>query len=404
MKNSQGSIPAFIEAHYYPGGLKYYHVSLTVDRPSWAPPSGDAGFSDEDNIAINKADLVIEFKRKMFLDKPLTWCGVYTRSGDETVGERRQHAGVGLWLSEYHITDFRHIIECLRTLLTLVANGFEQVRFEEASAMFLRDLLPKSVHAASDYPDYLEGIPFTQSTSSSRFVTDCSMADFEGMVRDAADHLAYLSFGYNVGTCSRALIHVPAAAEPPTSTGKIQIIAGHDNKLSKIISSIPKASGNVVSKVASLQSELKGVQIRNAELQAELVQKISEIKEKDTQAAALQKEVDASVHSGVSLPIMRQLNLLEQKILSEFQNLAGNLSRPQTTQHYPSQGNRGLPSPHITRQQNKGAGHPSIQQQHAKISNDANLSWPFVALIVSAIASVLVVAVWLVFFPDLSFF
>jgi hypothetical protein len=354
MKNVQNVIPAFVEAHYYPKGLDYYHVSLTADRPTWAPPSKDVGFSDEDNITLNQDDIVIEFKRKMFLSKRLTWCGVYARSVDETVGDRRQHAGVGLWLSEYHITDFRHIIECLRQLLTLVANRFDQVRFEAASAEFLKNVLPTSVHLAVEYPDCFEGIPFAQTTSSTKFVTDCEMSGLEEMIVDAADHLSYLSFGYNVGTCSRAVIHVPAGSELPTSNGKFQVIAKNDNKLSKIISSIPKASGNIATKVASLEAELKGTQNQNAVLQADLDQKITEINRLEAQVSDLQGKIDSSVQSGVPIPILNQFNLLEQKlclseqkIITEVQKISVSLPRLQPTQQYPSPGNRGKPGPHI---------------------------------------------------------
>lgn len=402
MKSVQNIIPAFVEAHYYPKGLDYYHVSLTADRPMWAPPSKDVGFSDEDNITLNQDDIVIEFKRKMFLSKRLTWCGVYTRSVDETVGDRRQHAGVGLWLSEYHITDFRHIIECLRQLLTLVANRFDEVRFKAASAEFLRNVLPTSVHLAVEYPDGFEGIPFAQTTSSNKFVTDCKMADLEEMIVDAADHLIYLSFGYDVGNWSRAVIHVPAGYEMPTSNGKFQVIAKNENKLSKIISSIPKASGNVVTKVASLQAELKDTQNQNAELQTDLVQKNAEINQLGNQVSDLQSELDASVQSGIPIPVLTQfnllekkLNLLEQKIIAEVQKLSGSVPRSQTTQQDPSPENRGKPSSHVSTIQTTGTGNKYVPKPYGNPPKKFRFSWPLLTLTAFLIACAVGFVLWL---------
>lgn len=411
MKNVQNFIPAFVEAHYYPKGLDYYHVSLTADRPTWAPPSKDVGFSDEDNITLNQDDIVIEFKRKMFLSKRLTWCGVYARSVDETVGDRRQHAGVGLWLSEYHITDFRHIIECLRQLLTLVANRFDQVRFEAASAEFLRNVLPTSVHLAVEYPDYFEGIPFAQTTSSTKFVTDCKMADLEEMIVDAADHLSYLSFGYNVGTCSRAVIHVPAGSELPTSNGKFQVIAKNDNTLSKIISSIPKASGNVASKVASLEADLKDAQNQYVELQAGLVEKNEKVNQLETKVAALQAEIDASVQDGGSIRILKQLNLLEQKlnlhgqnIVAEVQKLAVSLPRPLPAKQFSPLQNRGQASPYVDKIQTSGTANKHVAQPYGNRPKNPMPFWLLLVLTAFVIACSIGIFVLLMYFEEFSFF
>lgn len=398
MKHFQDVIPAFVEAHYYPDGRKSYHVSLTDDRPAWAPPSDDVGLSDEDNIALKQHDLVIEFKRKLVLGKRLTWCGVYSRSIDETVGDRRQHAGVGLWLSEYHITDFRHIIDCLRGLLTLVANRFDQAKFEKTSAVFLRDVLPKSIHSAIEYPDFFEGIPFTETTSSKQFVTDCKMADVEGMISDAADHLLYLSFCHDFGTYSRALIHVPVGTELPTSNKKVQIIDKHDDKLSMLISAIPRASGNVASKVASLEADLKEAQNQKVELQAGLVEKNDEVNQLETKVAALQAEIDASVQTGVSIPILNQLKSTEQNIIAEFQKHSGSVPRSQNTQQYSFPENRGQASPHVAKIQTSGTANKYVPKPYGDRPKNPTSFSLLLVLTAFVIACSIGIFVWRMYF------
>lgn len=398
MMDSQDQIHAFVEAHYYPDGLASYHVSLTGERPAWAPPSDDVGLFDEDNIALNQQDLVIEFKRKLFLGRRLTWCGVYSRSVDETVGDRRNHAGVGIWLSEYHITDFRYIIRCLRQLLQLVAGRFDKVRFEEGSVTFLTVVLPTSVHLAVEYPDGFNGIPYAQATSSAKFVTDCKNSDFEDLINDAADHLIYLSFGNDVGPYSRALVHVPAGTVLPTSNRNVQIIDRQDDKLSKIISVIPKASGQLASKVASLHAELKDARQQNADLQADLVQKIAYLNEKEYQIANLKQEINNSIQEDIPLQIMRQVNLLEQKMLIELKSISGYLSRAQTAQHNSSVANIVQPLPQNYLNKTKVNKHPSAGKQNGNRLKSLFRYWPLVALIFSVSAVAIAVFAWIKFF------
>jgi hypothetical protein len=411
MNESQDTIPAFIEAHYYPDGKKSFHVSLTDGRPAWAPPSKDVGFSQEDNIALNQHDLVVEFERRLFLEKRLTWCAVYSRSIDETVGDRRQNAGVGIWLSEYHITDFRYIIECLRKLLTLVANKFDQGRFEAASADFLRNVLPAYVDLAVEYPDGFQGIPFAQTTSSKKFVTDYKAADLEEMIVDAADHLSYLSFGYDVETFSRAVIHIPAGSELPTLNGKFKVIAKNENKLSKFISSIPKASGNVASKVASLEADLKDAQNQYVDLQAGLAEKNEKVNQLETKVAALQAEIDASVQDGDSIRILKQISLLEQKlnlheqnIVAEVQKLSVSLPRLQPKKQFSPLENRGQASPFVAKIQTSGTANKHLAQPYGNRPKSPMPFWLLLVLTAFVIACSIGIFVLLMYFEEFSFF
>ena len=405
MKNSQDSIPAFVEAHYYPDGQKYYHVSLTDGRPAWAPPSKDVGFSQEDNIALNQHDLVVEFERRLVLEKRLTWCAVYSRSTDETTGDRRQHAGVGIWLYEYHITDFEYIINCLCQLLDAVATGFDKVRFEQLSASFLRLNLPGRVQVASEYPDFLDGIPFAKAASSTQFVIDCKLAGIDEKIKVAADHLIYLSFVPDVGTYSRALIHIPVGTELPASNKSVHIIDKHHNYLSKLVSSIPKASGNVASKVASLEADLKDAQNQNVELQAGLVEKNEEVNQLETKAAALQSEIDASVQTGVSIPILNQFNLLkknlnlfEQNIVAEVQKLAVSLPRPQPTKQFSPSEKRGQASPYVNKIQTSGTANKYVPKPYGDRPKNPMSFWLLLVLTAFVIACSIGIFVWLMYF------
>ncbi len=394
MMNSQDSVQGFVEAHYYPNGKKTYHASLTDGRPAWAPPSEGVGFSQEDNIDLNQHDLVVEFERMLFSEKRLTWCAVYCRSTDETVGDRRQYAGVGLWLSEYQITNFPDIIECLRQLLTLVSGKFDSAVFEHNAKKFLKENLPKSVELASKFPDFLAGIPFAQITSSKQFVTDCKTTDTEGNIRDAANHLTYLSVGHDVGTYSRALIHIPVGTELPVSNEKFGIITRHDDKLSKIISELPKALGSSASKVKNLEAELKDAQSQNVELQASLVEKNEEVHQLETKVAALQAEIDASVQKGVSIPILSQLKLSEQNIIAAFQKYSGPVPQSQ----YTPPEKRGPPSPYVSTIQNPGTRNKIVPHPYGDPPKNNRFFWPLLAFSAFAIACAIGIALWLMDF------
>ncbi len=394
MKNSQDTISAFVEAHYYPDGKKTYHVSLTDGRPAWAPPSKDVGFSQEDNIDLNQHDLVVEFERRLFSGKRLTWCAVYSRSTDETVGDRRQHAGVGLWLSEYQITNFPHIIECLRQLLTVVACKFDSAVFEHNAKRFLTENLHKSVELAGKFPDFFDGIPFAQSTSSTQFVTDCKTTGTEERIRDAANHLDYLSVGHDVGTYSRALIHITAGTELPVSNKKIGIIPRHDDRLSKIISELPKALGSAAAKVKNLEAELNCAQSGNTELQAALVEKNREVNQLETKVTALQAEIDASVQTGVSIPYLSQLKLTEQNIIAEFQKYSGSVPRSQNT---PPE-KRGPPSPYVSTIQNPRNRNKYVPTPYGNPPKKDGFFWFLFALSAFAIACAIGIFVWLMYF------
>lgn len=394
MKNSQDTVKAFVEAHYYPDGKKTYHVSLTDGRPAWAPPSKDIGFSQEDNIDLNQHDLVVEFERMLFSGKRLTWLAVYSRSADETVGDRRQHAGVGLWLSEYQITNFPDIIECLRQLLTVVAGKFDSAGFEYNAKRFLTENLPKSVELASKFPDFLHGIPFAQITSSKQFVTDCKITDTEGKIRDAANHLTYLSVGHDVGTYSRALIHIPVGTELPVSNEKFGIITRHDDKLSKIISELPKALGSSASKVKNLEAELKDAQSQNVELQAGLADKNEEVHQLETKVAALQAEIDASVQTGVSIPILSQLKLSEQNIIAAFQKYSGPVPQSQ----YTPPEKRGPPSPYVSKIQNPGTINKHAPHSYGNPPKNNGVFWPFLTFFAFVIACAIAIFLWLMYF------
>lgn len=248
---------AFVEAHYYNYGLEHHHSAASKERPTWAPPPGTVGFLDE--FPLHEGDFVIEFSRRMFLGEPITWIGLYTRSPDEVIGDRGNHAGVGLWLLKLSITDMRNVIQGLRLLLLLVAGKFDRAKFDQNAQRFLSGkFLPQYVRQTNEFPAKFRGADYSNSELSptSIFVTDCTNGSLDEMFNWASDELLNFTFGLDVKGHPRLLIHLPKGDKLPPLKENMQLIGNDTDWMSAMVSALPVAVEEMSANITSLSTTL----------------------------------------------------------------------------------------------------------------------------------------------------
>lgn len=159
---SDTSDNAFIEAHYYDGGLRHRAIATSTERPKWAPAAEFVGFRDE--IKLQHDDLAVEIVKFKSKANSVAWLGVYGLAPDAKYGNRNNHAGVGLWLRDLFPHDGEVLIDGLCSLLTKLRDAsFDE--FAETSKKFLIGFLGKIVSPYTQLAEPLAGmIPATSQT------------------------------------------------------------------------------------------------------------------------------------------------------------------------------------------------------------------------------------------------
>jgi hypothetical protein len=151
------SVDAFLEAHHYDGGLRTVPLGRGGARPDWAPHAERVGFRDE--FVLTDRDQAIEFYRVRHQGRKLTWLAVYRRSVDRSYGDRRNHAGVGVWLIDQMVVEPRKLLKGLSVMAEAVSqNG--PLDLESDAAHFLSGFLPKYLLAMDSVPAALQGWEF----------------------------------------------------------------------------------------------------------------------------------------------------------------------------------------------------------------------------------------------------
>jgi len=96
MQQESNSAPtvdkAFLEYHFYSGGLRTEAFSLSGARPEWAPPPDWVGFRNE--FSLGPENRVVEVVKFDTDEGPVTWFGVYQASPDKVFGDRKNHTGL----------------------------------------------------------------------------------------------------------------------------------------------------------------------------------------------------------------------------------------------------------------------------------------------------------------------
>lgn len=216
---STAEVYAFLETHFYDGGLRFQSLPRDLPRPDWAPAPDRVGFRDE--FPLLDGDHVVELSWHRSGASVVTWLGVYRKSVDRTFGDRKNHAGAGLWLRDRQLLDSHGALQGLDQFAEAVASaGTDVTQLSDGADQFLSDFMPSRLADAGSFPTGLCRMPGPSALSGQQrfFVAHASELDAAWkLAAEQVDALCYLaSDGEEL---SRALILVstqdPAGREFP---------------------------------------------------------------------------------------------------------------------------------------------------------------------------------------------
>lgn len=198
---------AFIEYHYYKGGLRTEFVASGQDRPTWAPPPDWVGFRSE--FALQGSDLVIEVVKFEAPSSVVSWVGLYQHSPDQVYGDRQNHAGIGVWLLNKFPSAPYELIEGLRQLLELFPSKSTE-EFSSTVGHFLSEYIRGYVAELQQLPPPLNGMRLANSQILNTFQYQVQR-DAENWQKRLNDLFFRLYFLYPEGREeNRALIYIPS--------------------------------------------------------------------------------------------------------------------------------------------------------------------------------------------------
>jgi hypothetical protein len=257
----------FLEAHFYAGGLRHRAFTDSGDRPTWAPAEDSVGFTDD--VALDRNTAAVELRRLDHSGHRLTWLAVYHASIDARLGDRSNHAGVGIWLKDFTITDPRNLVHGLDLLSERLAESVDPKSLESNAAAFLRDFAPKYVEPLLPYEDF-GGMPFARGKLSRTNYSFLRSAAPLGEAGALGDHvLSSLFLNSSREGASRELIRV-SASEPVAGGPKFEIIDVNEDYASRLLKSFPAVTDKMQAELNRLSGENQQLAEEAEHLKAEV--------------------------------------------------------------------------------------------------------------------------------------
>lgn len=289
----------FLEAHFYAGGLRHRAFVNSGDRPTWAPAEDSVGFTDALNLDRNTA--AVELRRLEHADHRLTWLAVYHASVDARLGDRSNHAGVGVWLKDFTITDPRNLIHGLDLLSERLAESVDPEALESNAVAFLRDFVPKYVEPLQAY-DHFGGLPFARGKLSRTRYFFLRSTSSLGETAALGDHVLNSLFLDNPSDAvSRELICV-SASDPMAGGPDFEMIDANEDYAAKLVKSFPTVT-------EKMQAELNGLSAENRQLAEEVEHLKSEISE----TSSMRDRIEAFEANPLS-SVLTAIQALDRKI------------------------------------------------------------------------------------------
>lgn len=248
----------FLEAHFYAGGLRHRAFVSGGDRPAWAPAEDSVGFTDD--FDLDRSTAAVELKRLEHAGHRLTWLAVYHASVDARLGDRSNHAGVGIWLREFTITDPRDLIHGLDLLSNRLAQSVDPESLESNAVAFLRDFVPKYVEPLRAY-EHFGGSPFARGKLSRTKYSFLRSATSLGESAPLGDHVLSSLFLDSSTNASRELICV-SASDPVAGGPAFEILDANEDYAGRLLKSFPSVT-------EKMQAELNGLSAENRQLSEE---------------------------------------------------------------------------------------------------------------------------------------
>lgn len=241
----------FLEYHHYSGGLRADAFSLSGQRPNWAPPHDWVGFRDE--FALTAEDRVIEVVKFASDNGPITWLGLYHAAPDKVYGDRKNHAGFGVWLLNGYPKEASLIVDALQRLLD-VARDDDQERLSTSAQNFLGKYLETYVDEYESLPRPFGGLALAKNQVASTLSRRINVED-DGFEERLDDLIVRLFFYLPESDAdkSRALILLTgrqtqsSIAEPENALGKLA---------PDLLKQIPIAMRAQSQSIAGLQQQL----------------------------------------------------------------------------------------------------------------------------------------------------
>jgi hypothetical protein len=183
--------PAFLEYHFYKGGLRIDAFSVSGMRPAWAPPAEWVGFRDE--FTLDSEDRVLEIVKFEGNCGPVAWIGIYEAAPDQVYGDRRNHAGIGVWLLGRYPHEPSLLVDALRALLDLARKDDGQ-RLPMQAKAFLTSYLKNYVADYVMLPRPLGGLEHAKNQIVSTLVLNLKLTDstFEKDIDDLFHRMFYI--------------------------------------------------------------------------------------------------------------------------------------------------------------------------------------------------------------------
>lgn len=300
----------FIEAHYYAGGLRHQSYS-EGGRPLWAPAEDSVGFQDEFPLA--EGDTAVELRRFELGEDRVTWIAIYYPSVDTKLGDRRNHAGVGIWLRNGVVSDPAAFLYGLNTLAQFLAKSVDAKALGAHVEKFVeRAFLPGYLKDLDGYP-FAKGAPWAPlgMVDTQQYFVSCAMG--VGDCRSLSDYMLNLTlFAVDPSLRPRSLVLVSPAEHPPKAARDIIKIPDDFDAGSIITVGLPAIFHELTERALSAETDVSKLKSRLAEL------------ESDSESLRAQYQEAMAVRDDPQSVILRKLD----EISSRLDGVGGHRSAP----------------------------------------------------------------------------
>ena len=263
-----GTPHAFLEAHHYQGGLRITPLGVAA-RPDWAPAGDRVGFRDE--FPLGEGEWAVEFYRLLHGGRRVTWIGLFKRSVDLNFGDRRNHAGVGLWLADHHLIEAETLLKALATFAGPIESEIGSAGYATQAERFVADYLPGYLIPSAQLPEALQG--WASIAPEQALTQTYTASSAERPFGEAAAQVSAASFLAGPSPAhSRAVILVTAAPDAPAQELRLKPERARADVLPAILRKLPAAVDQMHGRVAELEREIVGWQQAKSRLDEELAQ------------------------------------------------------------------------------------------------------------------------------------
>ncbi|MEO1044503.1 MAG: hypothetical protein AAFX04_03585 [Pseudomonadota bacterium] len=338
--STSGTSPptAFLEYHYYDGGLKG-QVLPNIARPDWAPPIDAVGLPQK--YRLSGEDSCVEFIRFEMPAGRVTWMGLHIGGIDAQFGDRENYEGIGVWLLNQSITAPDYVYLALKEFFP----PLEKRNFTGAAALaddLLHGALPSYCIAASRLPKPLAGLPLAKSSLTKDVVYHLDTGHERFQSKLCAFLLQAQFISRKDMSAPRLLIMLSDGATASRhdyrkmetvdfTRSLLKTLPGAFEKLQDSVAAANTAYEQQVEATSALQNQLAKLQSDNAEL-------TSNLKTEKQSAAHFQEMLSENAENKRHIELVnlygdlsRQLNALQQTAMKGFRDTASTIQTAQSS-------------------------------------------------------------------------